>query len=32
LSIGETKKKISGQNATALQVTSAMIAGMKWAM
>lgn len=32
LSIGETKKKIAGQNATALQVTSAMIAGMKWAM
>jgi homospermidine synthase len=32
LSIEDTRKRISDQNATALQVTSGVIAGMAWAL
>lgn len=32
LTIEDTKKMIEGQNATALQVTTAIIAGMNWAL
>lgn len=32
LTIQETMKQIKGQNATTLQVTSAMLAGMIWAL
>lgn len=32
LTIEDTRKRITDQNATALQVTSAVIAGMAWAL